>query len=45
MSKLTDIKNRYDEDTPVVGAYVLSRASSDTNFEGWEELYRIRFIG
>ena len=42
---LTDIKNRYDEETPVVGAYVLSRASSDTNFEGWEELYRIRFIG
>ena len=42
---LTNIKNRYDEDTPVVGAYVLSRASSDTNFEGWEELYRIRFIG
>lgn len=42
---LTDIKNRYDEETPVIGAYVLSRASSDTNFEGWEELYRIRFIG
>ena len=40
---LIGTKDKYGTETPVTGAFLLSRASQDTNYTIWEEMHRFKF--
>jgi hypothetical protein len=39
---LVGTKNQYDLETPVTGAFLITRASEDDNFTTWNEISRFK---